>query len=110
MATMPHELFRVIRMKAPRRSDFWSDLANGLPPRLPQRVDVTTWAGVSMYADFSDAEKSARTFALGRSIARVEIPDGAPVLVKQTLKLGHFSVVGDPTVLMGYVIRVMRIA
>jgi hypothetical protein len=91
---MPYVLYRIVRTKAPRRLDFWSDLANGLPSRPPQRADVMEWAALR-----------AHLYRLGQFLVVLTIPDDnkARILVKQTFGPGHYSACGDPAEFLAYV-------
>jgi hypothetical protein len=112
MALAPFQLvlYRVVRTNPAHRSDFWSDLSNGLVPRPAQRVDIHAWAGISMYTESTAAEVSARTFHLGRYIARLRITEKVPALVKQTLKDGHYSIAGDPAALLACVEQILPLS
>ena len=46
---------------------------------------------------------------MGRYIARLEIPDDAPVTSEQTGITGHYTLWADPAVLLGCVVSVVQV-
>ncbi len=65
---------------------------------------------MSLYDTAEAAELTARSYPwMGTFIARLEISDNAPIVARQTLKSGHFSVVGDPAELLARVAQVLPI-
>jgi hypothetical protein len=105
-----YRLYRATRRQRPLLGDFWSDFAHGDAP-AGQRMadpatgqplpDVVLWAGVSMWDDQAIAADRARTYAQGRFICEVNIPDGYPdAVVLQTMDdPHHFSVMATPATL-----------
>src|SRR5229473_198685 len=102
---MPYVLYRAIKRSRPSLSDFWSDFALGVDPLPSQLREPIRWAGISMFSNQAKAVATAKRWAHGRAVVRVEIPDGAPVLVVQTgHDPHHFSVMGTPASLFALVV------
>ena len=96
------QLYRAIKGKRPRSSDFWSDFACGEDPIVPVQTDrPSMWWGVSMSDDFDRAKRKALELTQGRYIAVMQIPDDAEHVrtVQTSTKRDphHYSVVGSPT-------------
>lgn len=91
-------LYRVVRRSAAARDDFTSNLAKCLPMRGAELNEPLLWAGMSMFDTPDAAMRNARRFRgrLGTYLAELVLPleHDPRVLVRQTLRPGHFTVVG----------------
>lgn len=103
---------RIVRTNRPTTLDFTSNAALGRPLRDPSPEARRLWDGISVSATEAQARRRARQYPmLGRFIARLEIPDGAPVRVERTTRVpGHYTLWGDPAVLLWYVVAVQPVA
>jgi hypothetical protein len=106
---MSTTLFRIVRTNPASRSDFWPDVANGLPPRGAQRDDIRCWVGVFLFDDERRARERAQRYKLGRYIATLEFPDAGPFFIEDTLGRGHYSVIADPETLRTLVVHVVQL-
>jgi hypothetical protein len=106
---MPRTFYRAVETAPPTRADFLSDAAKGRPPRPPQRQNPALYRGISVFDNLEDLEdRRERVLALGHhfpglSVA-LDVPDGAPVQIHKTGGSGHYTLVGDPDVLLAYVV------
>ena len=106
----PITLYRVIRTQHPSWSDFLSNLVRDQPPRDVEVDDPLEWAGISTFEDPEEARDRARRFpTLGRYIAELRIPERSPVLVRPSVGVRHWTIVGGPGLLLAYVVRVVRV-
>ena len=104
---MAWTLYRIIRSTEAALLDFTSSEAQGVPPRSNAPEILRLWDGISCWATETQARRTIRSFPhLGTHIARLEIPDGAPIRVERTRGPGHHTVWGDPAVLLSYVTTV----
>jgi hypothetical protein len=107
LPAMARTLYRIIRERGPTLLDFTSSQAQGIPPRSDAPDVLRLWDGLSCWATESQARRTIRSFPyLGSYIARLQIPDDAPVRIERTRGPGHHTVWGDPAVLMSYVVAV----
>ena len=103
-------LYRIVRSDPPTRADFLSNEAKDLPPRGPELRLSERHAGVTMF----DTEVEARTVArrypnIGRYLAAIRIPVGSGIVVRQTLRPGHYTVWGTPDDLLTLVVGTMPV-
>jgi hypothetical protein len=106
-ATVPRTFYRVTKSDPPTRDDFLSHQALGkVPPRGASADLLRSWAGVSVFEEVSQARALAQRLPrIGDHIARIELPDDAPVESKRTGGTpGHHDLWGDPDVLLGFVV------
>lgn len=100
-------VYHLVRTDPPTEEDFLSLWARNLqtaqtgqPSRLvPEKGDTLhMWAGISTYDDEAAAHRTAVRYpTLGRFIARLEIPFGAPIRIEKTgTDAHHFTVWGAP--------------
>lgn len=99
--------YRVVRTLPPTRQDFRSREAQGLRARPPERRDPRLYAGISVFESLAALEATRRVVPLVGAVVELRIPDGAPVAVHKTRGPGHWTLVGDPDVLLGYVTGVV---
>jgi hypothetical protein len=89
-------LYRIVQEQAPQLSDFESNLSKCLSRRGAELTDALVWAGFSMYDTAVEAERTARRVRgrIGRFIAAVRVPLDRQelIVVRQTLRPGHFTV------------------
>lgn len=101
--------YRIVKARVPTLDDLTSLAARGVPRPLGGGLRAELHDGISVYATLDQARSKARAFpSLGRFVARLEIPDDAPVTVRRTLpgSRGHHTIWGEPAVLLGYVTAV----
>jgi hypothetical protein len=101
--------YRIVRSSPPTLQDFTSNSALGRVLRDPDPERQHLWHGISVNATASQARTRARDFpALGRWIARLDIPSDAPVVWARTLpnSRGHHTLWGEPDVLLRCVVDV----
>jgi hypothetical protein len=107
---IPRTFFRVIRSQHPSWADFLSNLVRDQPPRRVEVTDPLEWAGVSVFDSLAEARARAQAFpVLGRYVAEVRIPDRAAVLIRPSVGAGHWTLLGGPGVLLGFVARVVPV-
>jgi hypothetical protein len=106
--------YRIISTIEPTLADFLSDQARGKPtPTNPDKERY--WQGFSVFATEAQARRKARGIpVLGTAIAELDIPSAAlewpegdlfardpPFYVERSLKSsGHYTMWGDPSVLL----------
>ncbi len=102
-------LFRIVDSDPPNAKEFLSQFALHRVPRRPLPPHLARlWDGVSVY----DSERRARSQArrlprLGKFIAELRIPPESPLRWEQTTDdPKYFTVWGDPSDILGCVIRV----
>jgi hypothetical protein len=94
---MPSTFYRITKTSPPTATDFMSNLQKCLPPRGPELRDPGEWAGISMYETIEQAAATTERYryAIGQFVTRVDVPDGAPAVVrafvKQTGGPGHYT-------------------
>jgi hypothetical protein len=65
-------------------------------------------AGFSVFATVNQARKKLEAYpGLGNMIAKLEIPDHAPVQIEKTLGRGHHTIWADPDVMLRYVVSIL---
>jgi hypothetical protein len=109
---MPYVLYRAIKGKGARVSDFWSAFALGEEPFPIQVRQPLEWAGVSTFNDLGKAMTMAALWRQGRFLAELHIPDDpANVIVSQTGRKNpfHYSVMATPHTLLSFVAQVLPI-
>jgi hypothetical protein len=97
--------YRLVRRSPPTRADFLSRKERGIPPRGPELSDPFLYEGISTW----DTPAAAASVALRRPaiIAVLEIPEDAPITVRQTLKPGHYTLRGAPETLLACVVSLL---
>ena len=108
---MRYVLYRAIKGRGPRLSDFWSDFAHGEEPFPVQIKEPLEWSGVSTSIDPN------KTLALGRLMRHQAIvvldieTDTKDVIVRQTGKrnVSHYSVMATPSTLLSFVVQIVPI-
>jgi hypothetical protein len=111
VSQQPVRLFyRLILAAEPTAIDFLSGEALGLTRPVNPALD-RLWQGGSVQNTESQARARGRGMPwLGGSIAEVAIPDDGSVAFERTGKSrGHFTLWGDPTKLLGCVVRVVPV-
>jgi hypothetical protein len=98
--------YRIVQNNPPTQSDFTSNEARGTPAPNQRSETRRLWRGVSVFATESQARSKARQFpALGRYIARLDLPETAPLVWERTLRnsRGHHTLWGEPQALLALV-------
>ena len=104
--------YRVVRSDPPTLADFTSNRALGRVLRDPNPERQRLWDGISVNATEAQARNRATDYpAMGRWVARLEIPDDAPVRAEPTLpnSRGHHTLWGDPAALLRCVAGVVPV-
>lgn len=105
---MAWTLYRIIKGEEVALLDLTSSEAQGVPPRSNAPDVLRLWDGISCWATAAQARRTIRSFPhLGTHVAVLHIPDEAAVRVERTRGPGHYTVWGDPAVLMTYVTGVL---
>lgn len=102
--------YRLILGAEASKSDFLSGEALG--DREPRdREMVRLWRGISVLNTEAQARSRGRGMPwLGRFIAVLEIPDDGRITYQRTgTSRGHFTLWGDPLVLLRCVVRVVAV-
>src|SRR5438094_615069 len=108
---MPGPFYRIVRTSRAGWSDFLSNQVMDQPPRGKEIGDPFEWASLSVFDTRAQAEEVTRTNLLGRYVAQLDLPDGAPVVVRADPDVpGHHTLLGGPGVLLRYVVRVTRVS
>jgi hypothetical protein len=108
---MDYVLYRAIRRRQPRLSDFWSDFAFGEEPFPVQIKEPLDWSGISTFVDIRKA-RSMATLMRHQALAELHIPeDTRDAIVRQTGRKNptHFSVMATPSTLLSFVAQVVPI-
>lgn len=91
----------------PTERDFWSHKRRGVAYD-PRKEHIA--AGISTYDREQDARRTAVKYpTTGRFIAELHIPVEAAVVVAQTVSRHHYTVWGDPELLVTFVVRVVPV-
>ena len=109
--TVYRTFHRIAGTDPPTRDDLLSDAAQGIPPPVDDPVRARLHDGISVFNTEQQARNKARDYPfLGGFIARLEIPEDAPVRIERTLRsAGHHTIWGDADVLLGYVVSVVPV-
>jgi hypothetical protein len=101
---VPRLFYRIVKADPPTRRDFTSRREKGLPPRGPELTRPQLWSGISVFDTPERARDVVRRTRMRGLLARLEIPDDAPIRLRKTLGSGHYTLWGDPEQLLGYVV------
>ncbi len=104
---MPTVYYRVVKTDPPTRDDFLSDEAKGRRPRPAQVRNPLLYRGISVFETVAAIEAVRERVPLLGHVAELAIPEGAPVGDHKTGGPGHWTLVGDPDVLLGCVTRIV---
>lgn len=102
--------YRIVRSNPPRLADFLSNVELGRPlPRDPEAARL--WSGISVNETERQARRRARGVpGLGDYLAELRLDEGPFVRMERTTRSrGHYTVWGDPVLLLRSVIRVLPI-
>lgn len=108
---MPRTFYRIVHRDPPTDDDFKSYAALGIPLLRDDPESRRLAQGISTYATARRARGRAEDLpTLGRYIAALEIPDGAPVRFERTTRAqGHYTLWGDPSYLRSRVVSVVPV-
>jgi hypothetical protein len=103
--------YRVTRSNPPSPRDFFSNVTKRRRPPAYDQETLRLWAGISMFDTLERAQERARHLpVMGAFIAEVQIPDNGPVYFEQTgTDPHHYTIWGDPMVLLDAVIMVILV-
>ena len=103
-----YSFWRIVHSDPPTIGDLLSNRARGriVPEDETQR---RLWDGISVYATPAQARRAALRFPqLGGYLARLDIPEDAPVQIKRTRRRrGHHTIWGEPSFLLDCVVEVV---
>jgi hypothetical protein len=104
--------YRIISSQQPTLGDFTSHAAKRHTLRNPTPELLDRWAGISVWETEQHARLQAQEMArrgrpLGEYIAELLIGD--TLRCEQTFQPGHYTLWGDPTVLLHCLIQVVPI-
>jgi hypothetical protein len=108
---MPRTFYRFVATDPPALRDFFSNFQLGRPRRPHAGETEDEWRGLSVF----DSVEAARVMLVRvprfplRRLAWLEVPDDAPVRVEKTFGPGHYTIWGDPQVLLDAVVSVVQI-
>jgi hypothetical protein len=107
---MPQTFFRLGSRAEFTRDDFLSYVALGIPLMDDSPETRRLAEGISVNATLAQARNRARAVPSLRNlrfVAELLIPDDAPIKIERTGRArGHYTLWGDPDVLLGYVVAV----
>jgi hypothetical protein len=110
---MPQTFFRLMRSSDPLREDFLSYVALGVPLMDDSPETRRLAEGISVNATLAQARSRARAIPSLRNlhfVAELSIPDDADIRIERTGRArGHYTLWGDPDVLLRYVIAVFPV-
>ena len=95
--------YRVVRSNPPTLADFTANRALDRVLRDPNPERQRLWAGISVNATEAQARNREIDYpAMGRWIARLDIPDDVPIRAERTLpnSRGHHTLWGEPAHLL----------
>ena len=103
--TPPRTFSRVVKHNPPTPEDFMSYEALGIPVLDPSPETLRLRDGISVQATEAQARRKARgILGLGSYIARLEIPEDAPIRIERTKGPGHHTLWGEPAELLRCVV------
>lgn len=107
----PLELYRIVRTDPPTLLYMTSKAALGLIDPAADDETRRLESGLSMYRTLAQARRKARAFRfLGSFIATVDLTGVESVVIERTTSSsGHFTVWGEPTVILRCVVAVDRV-
>lgn len=101
-------VFRVLKHRTARRDDFLSYKALGKPLWRPTPARERRWSGVSAFETEKLCRSKAHDLNLGSYIAKLDIPDDAPIQIEQGYR-GHVTVYGEPESFLSYLVSVVAV-
>lgn len=106
---MPGTLYRIVHADPAPLFDLTSAAALGKSPPDDDPETLRLWDGISVYDTALRAMAKSRRYPwLGAFIARLEIPDDAPVSIERTTKSrGHYTIWADPSLILTCVVEVI---
>lgn len=102
--------WRIVQTDPPTVRDFLSNEARRRRPRDDAPETLRLWSGLSMYSSEGAAHRTARTFPrIGGFLGRVDLEEGDDVQIEKTLGPDHFTIWGDPSLLLSRVAAVVPV-
>lgn len=108
---MSRVFYRIIKTDPPAEADFQSYVALGIPLVRDDPDSRRLAEGISGFATLAQARRAARGLPhLGEFIAKLVIPDDAPVVFERTgKKPGHHTLWSEPSRLAQWVESVVQV-
>lgn len=100
---------RLIRGQRATRQDFTSRFDRGLPRRPEIGETEDDWRGISVQDSIEGVRRLVRRSRFGSNCAVMHIPDGSPILARKTHGPGHWTLWGDPQVMLDTVVEVVDV-
>jgi hypothetical protein len=103
------DFYRIIQSSTATREDFLSPRALGRPvPNDP--VLAALWDGVSVQNTLAQARRKSRVSPrLGSYVAILRVSSDGPIRFRRSLGPGHYTLWGEPDVLLAAVIDVIAL-
>jgi hypothetical protein len=111
VAAVTFSCYRFVRTDPPTIRDFLSNAEAGKRLRAEAGETEEQWRGLSGFDSLTAAQAMLRRvprFPL-RLVALLELPDDAPVRSRKTFGPGHYTLWGEPELLLGAVVAVIRV-
>lgn len=100
--------YRAVHTWPPAVGDFCSDADKGHPPRPEQQANPVLCRGISVFDTPAHLDQLRRRFPRFPPLtAELLIPNDAPVQIEKTRGPGHWTIQGDPVVLLTYAVRLV---
>lgn len=106
---LPRSAFRVVQSDPPTAWDLTSSASRGRRIRQPGSRAEDLSRGISVFATEEQAVEQARRYPhLGRYVAEIRVvPDAR--LERTGSRIGHYTLWTEPEILLGSVVRVIRV-
>jgi len=103
--------YRIVKSDPPTLLDFTSNAARGRAPRTDEPEVLRLWSGLSAFSTLAQARRKSRISpVLGAFVARLVLPDVGQVRYERTRGTGHYTLWGEPSVLLAAVVSVVRVS
>ena len=103
--------YRIVLTDPPTLTDFLSNSELGRFPKNPDPETLRLWQGISAYDTEERARATAKKYRrLGRFIVELRIAeDGSIQYERTTSSHGHYTLWGDPALLLACVTRLVPV-